>query len=98
MSHDGPRFAFPTLGPAIKLLLIANAAVFVLNAVLMGRLSDSSDGGSGLWFAFSCSGVLDGFAQRPAFGGNGALPVGQAGQYGGQMNGQRHASSLTMDG
>ena len=61
MSHDGPRFAFPTLGPAIRLLLIANAVVFVLNAVLLGRLSDSADGGSGAWFAFSCSGVLDGF-------------------------------------
>jgi len=61
MSHDGPRFAFPTSSPAIRLLLLVNAAVFLLNAALMGRLSDSSDGGSGFWFAFSCSGMLDGF-------------------------------------
>lgn len=61
MSHDGPRFAFPTLGPAIKLLVVVNVAVFVLNAVLTGRLSDPGDGGSGFWFAFSCSGVLDGW-------------------------------------
>ena len=59
MSYDGPRF--PSLTPAIKQLLLVNAAVFFLNAVLLGRLSAPADGGGGYWFAFSWSLSLDGF-------------------------------------
>ena len=58
MSYDGPRF--PSLTPAIKQLLILNAAVFVLNMVLLGRLSTSDDGG-GFWFAFSWGLSLEGY-------------------------------------
>lgn len=55
MSHayTGPSFGLPTLTPAIKRLLLLNAAVFVLNAVLGGRLTD--------WFAVSWSGLGDGY-------------------------------------
>ena len=65
MSYDGPRF--PSLTPAIKQLLLVNAAVFFLNALLLGRLSAPTEGGGGYWFAFSWSLSLDGF-------GLGALP------------------------
>lgn len=46
--------------PAIKQLLIINAAVFALNAILLGRLSGSVDG-SGYWFAFSWELGLEGY-------------------------------------
>ncbi|MFO1078721.1 MAG: rhomboid family intramembrane serine protease [Planctomycetota bacterium] len=55
------RLAFPPLTPAIRLLLLANTAVFVANALLLGRLSDAAAGGSGFWFAFSWGGLLDGY-------------------------------------
>lgn len=60
MSYPGQRLAFPPLSPAIKHLMIANAVIFVLNALLLGRFSNAVDGG-GFWFAFSGSGLLDGF-------------------------------------
>lgn len=60
MWNDGPRFLLPTLTPAIRLLLVANVAVFVANMVLVGRLSDPSDG-AGFWFAFSWSGLFEGY-------------------------------------
>lgn len=53
---DGPGFAFPELTPAIKRLLLVNAAVFLLNAILGGELSQGS-----AWFAFSWSGLWDGY-------------------------------------
>ena len=59
MSYDGPRF--PSLTPAIKQLLLVNAAVFFLNMLLLGRLSAPTEGGGGYWFAFSWSLSLDGF-------------------------------------
>ncbi len=58
MSYDAPRF--PSLTPAIKHLLIANAIVFAANALLVGRLS-SHVGGGGHWFAFSWGLALDGY-------------------------------------
>ncbi len=58
MSYDAPRF--PSLTPAIKHLLIANAVVFAANALLLGRLSSQVDGG-GHWLAFSWPLALDGF-------------------------------------
>jgi len=61
MSYDGPRLNFPTLTPAIRLLLLWNAGVFLLNAVLFGRLSDASGDAAGFWFAFSWAGLFDGF-------------------------------------
>jgi membrane associated rhomboid family serine protease len=61
MTYDGPRFALPGLTPAIKLLLLANVAVFVANMVLVGRLSDPAGGEGGFWFAFSWSGLFDGY-------------------------------------
>jgi membrane associated rhomboid family serine protease len=61
MSYDGPRFSLPTLTPAIKALVIANVAVFVLNIVLVGRLSNPGTGAGGFWFAFSWSGLFDGY-------------------------------------
>ncbi len=53
MSYQEERLAFPPLTPAIKHLLIANAVVFVLNAVVAGRLID--------WLGFSGAGLADGF-------------------------------------
>jgi membrane associated rhomboid family serine protease len=50
-----------SLTPAIKQLMLVNVGVFVLNAVLVGRLSDMAAGGGGHWFAFSIGTVLDGF-------------------------------------
>jgi membrane associated rhomboid family serine protease len=61
MSYDGPRFSLPTLGPAIKLLMLVNGAVFLANMLLMGRLSDPSAGSGGFWFAFSWSALADGY-------------------------------------
>ena len=66
MSYDGPRIS--RLTPAIKHLLILNAAIFGLNLLLMGRLSAPSGGGSmgdaapgGFWFAFSWGLGLEGY-------------------------------------
>lgn len=60
MTHDGPRFQLPAITPAIKLLLLANLAVFAANALLLGRLSDPGAGSDGFWFAFSWSSLLEG--------------------------------------
>jgi membrane associated rhomboid family serine protease len=60
MSYENARFQLPTLTPAIKLLLIINASVFLANAVLVGRLSDL-DGSEGFWFAFSWQGLFEGY-------------------------------------
>ncbi len=46
------------LPPATKALFAINVAVFVLNAVLFGRLSDPE---RGAWLAFSWPGTLDGY-------------------------------------
>lgn len=51
MNH-GPRFQLP-LPPATRVLLLVNLAVFVVNALAFGRL--------GSWFAFSWSGLWDGY-------------------------------------
>ena len=60
MSIEGPRL--PPLTPAIKHLMIVNAIVFGLNAILLGRLSaPATDGASGFWFAFSWDLGLEGF-------------------------------------
>lgn len=58
MSHayDGPRFALPELTPAIKRLLLANAAVFLVNALVGGRLGDGP-----AWFACSWSRLWEGY-------------------------------------
>ncbi|HEX6813829.1 MAG TPA: rhomboid family intramembrane serine protease [Planctomycetota bacterium] len=61
MSYESPRFQLPVLTPAIKLLLIVNGAVFLANAMLLGRLSDLANGTDGYWFAFSWSGLWDGY-------------------------------------
>lgn len=58
MSYDGPRF--PSLTPAIKQLLLLNAAVFAANALLLGRLSTPTAEG-GCWLAFSLPLALEGF-------------------------------------
>ncbi|MBM4063481.1 MAG: rhomboid family intramembrane serine protease, partial [Planctomycetes bacterium] len=60
MDPYGRRYALPGLTPAIKLLVIANAAVFAANAVLLGRLSDPVAGGSP-WFACSWRGLSEGY-------------------------------------
>ena len=58
--NEGPRL--PQLTPAIKHLMIANAIVFALNAILFGRLSaPAGDGNSGFWFAFSWDLGTEGF-------------------------------------
>lgn len=60
MSIEGPQL--PPLTRAIKHLLIINAVVFALNAILLGRLSaPGGEGGSGYWFAFSWDLGLEGF-------------------------------------
>jgi membrane associated rhomboid family serine protease len=61
MSYDGPRFAFPSLSPAIKQLLLINAVVFLANILLVGRLSAPAEGGGGFWLAFSWSGLWGGY-------------------------------------
>lgn len=54
-------FALPTLTPAVKRLLILNGIVFLVNMILMGRLSyDSTAREPGL-FALSWSGLFDGY-------------------------------------
>ncbi len=53
---DGPSLQFPELTPAIKRLLLANGAVFVLNMILAGRLSSGP-----AWFACSLPGLLEGY-------------------------------------
>ncbi|MEO6596970.1 MAG: rhomboid family intramembrane serine protease [Planctomycetota bacterium] len=61
MSYDSPRFQLPPITPAIKVLLLVNAAVFLANAALLGRLSDPSGGAGGFWFAFSWSNLFEGY-------------------------------------
>lgn len=56
MIHERSGIGFPPLTPAIKQLLLINFAVFVVNAVLAGRLSER-----GGWFAMSWDGLWDGF-------------------------------------
>jgi membrane associated rhomboid family serine protease len=56
--HDGPPFQ-PFLSRAIRHLMLANAAVFVANLLLAGRLSMSASGEH--WFALSWSGLFDGY-------------------------------------
>ncbi len=56
----GSAFGGRSLLPAIKLLILANAAVFVLNALVGGRLSDSGAWGRG-WLALSWDGLWDGY-------------------------------------
>ena len=46
------------LPPATRLLFVINVAVFALNAVLLGRLSEPA---RGAWFAFSWPGLFDGY-------------------------------------
>lgn len=53
MNHGPPTFAFPELTPAVKRLLLVNAAVFLVNAVLVGRL--------GTLFACSWAGLWEGY-------------------------------------
>jgi membrane associated rhomboid family serine protease len=60
MSYDGPRLHFPALTPAIRFLLLANCAVFLANAALVGQLSDPGRGGGGFLFACSWSGLFEG--------------------------------------
>lgn len=58
MSYDGPRF--PSVTPAIKQLLILNALVFGVNALLLGRLSAPvADGGC--WFGLSLPLLAEGY-------------------------------------
>lgn len=61
MSYSGQRLALPPITPAIKQLMIVNAAVFGLNVLLLGRLSWAGDGGGGFWFAFSWPLLLEGY-------------------------------------
>jgi membrane associated rhomboid family serine protease len=61
MTYAGPRFAFPPLTSAVRMLLVANAAVFLVNALLVGRLSDAAAAGSGFWFACSWQGLWEGW-------------------------------------
>ena len=58
MSYDGATY--PRLTPAIKQLLLLNAAVFVANMLLLGRLSAPTADGGGFWLAFSWSGAWQG--------------------------------------
>ncbi len=46
------------LPPATRLLFVINIAVFLVNAVLFGRLSEPE---KGAWFAFSWPGLFDGY-------------------------------------
>lgn len=50
MNYRGPHIPLP---PATRALFVVNVAVFVVNALLLGRL--------GQWFAFSGPGLFDGF-------------------------------------
>jgi len=61
MSYE-TGFRLPPLTTAIKHLMIVNAAVFVLNILLLGRLSEpASADASGFWFAFSWQQALEGW-------------------------------------
>lgn len=60
MSYEGRRFYLP-LPPATKALFWINVAVFVLNALLFGRLSGAHGLGEPGWFAFRWSGLFDGY-------------------------------------
>ncbi len=53
MYDDRPHLAFPRLTPAVKLLLIANGAVFVLNMIVTGRLAE--------WLGLSWENVADAY-------------------------------------
>lgn len=57
MSYPGRRFSLP-LPPATRALFLVNVAVFLVNAVLVGRLSDPGRGG---WFAFSWPALWEGY-------------------------------------
>ena len=57
---EAPSFHFPELTPAIKRLLLVNVGVFVLNALLAGRLSEPTGNGEGAWLAFSWAKALEG--------------------------------------
>ncbi len=62
VSHDptAPGFRLPLPTRAIRGLLVANALVFVANALLLGRLSDPRPGG-GAWFACSWDRLFEGY-------------------------------------
>ncbi|MCR9244073.1 MAG: rhomboid family intramembrane serine protease [bacterium] len=53
--------AFPSLSPAIKQLMLVNVGVFLVNMLLVGRLSMPAEGGGGFWFAFSWSAMWEGY-------------------------------------
>lgn len=59
MSYQSP--SFPRFTPAIKQLMLLNAAVFVVNMLLLGRLSASTADDGGFWFTFSWASSLDGY-------------------------------------
>ena len=52
-SGGGGSFAFPRLTKAIRVLLLINVGVFLVNAVLQGSLGD--------WLGVSTSNLMDGF-------------------------------------
>lgn len=58
--HTEARFALPRPTTAIRWLLLANAVVFVANALLVGRLSDPHRGG-GAWFACGWDRLWEGY-------------------------------------
>lgn len=58
---DAPTFDLPRPASAVRFLLVANVLVFLVNAVLFGRLSDAGGGRDGFWFAFSWAGLFDGY-------------------------------------
>lgn len=53
MQYGDYRISFPGLTPGVKLLLLVNAGVFLLNALLQGSLS--------IWLALSWSGLWEGY-------------------------------------
>lgn len=53
MYHDRPHLAFPRLTPGVRLLLIVNAAVFVVNMVVTGRVVN--------WLGLSWENVADAY-------------------------------------
>lgn len=58
---DAPTFDLPRPASAVRFLLAANCVVFLVNAVLFGRLSDAGASRDGFWFAFSWAGLFDGY-------------------------------------
>lgn len=59
MSNFGTsQFGLPRPGPAISALMILNVAVFLVNLVLGGRLSEGADG---MWFAVGWSQLWEGY-------------------------------------